>query len=130
MPENSVIQHASQQDYKAFYHQEVESRKAFGFPPYNRLIKFLFSGEIETVVAESAARCHSAFAELLPSSCVCHPVMAAGHAKVKDQFRFHFFIRTPQLSAVRQALEQLDQRQLLPSGVVRYIDVDPLSVFF
>ncbi len=41
-PENPAILTASNGSYKSFYDKELETRKAFFYPPYSRLIKLTF----------------------------------------------------------------------------------------
>lgn len=41
-PGNSVIGLVVQHDYKAFYQQEMDSRKLFHYPPYTRLVQLFF----------------------------------------------------------------------------------------
>jgi len=41
-PENRAILTASEGNYKDFYDKELETRKAFSYPPYSRLIKLTF----------------------------------------------------------------------------------------
>lgn len=60
-PENPVILAASQQDYDAFYGQEIETRRVLKAPPFFEQFVFRFSGEDEAAVHRSAAR----FAQLL-----------------------------------------------------------------
>jgi primosomal protein N' (replication factor Y) (superfamily II helicase) len=42
MPENEVIQAASQHDYAGFYQQEISNRSKLGYPPFNRLVRLEF----------------------------------------------------------------------------------------
>lgn len=38
-PENFAIQTAKLHDYEAFYRQEIENRREFGYPPFTKLVK-------------------------------------------------------------------------------------------
>ena len=37
-PKNSLYQHLIQHDYQGLYAEQIAERKAFGFPPYHRMI--------------------------------------------------------------------------------------------
>jgi primosomal protein N' (replication factor Y) len=41
-PEHPIIQAASGHDYAAFYQQELEGRRALGYPPFGRLVRLEF----------------------------------------------------------------------------------------
>ena len=42
-PEHYAIQAASKHDYRAFYAQEINYRREFGYPPFSRLARLIFS---------------------------------------------------------------------------------------
>lgn len=46
-PDHYVIQAAAHHDYTAFYHQELAFRLEHGYPPFSRLIKFVYSHKDE-----------------------------------------------------------------------------------
>ncbi|MDB6081131.1 MAG: priA [Chlamydiia bacterium] len=130
LPEHSTILHATKQDYTSFYNEEVASRKLFGFPPFCHIVKFLFVGKEEDAVVATAGRFNEEIRKTLPQEFLCHPVLPAGHAKVKDQFRYHFIIRGPSIAPIRAAFEACTKVFPPSSTVARFIDVDPSSIFF
>ena len=130
LPEHSTIQHAMRQDYEAFFQEELAIRKAFHFPPFCRMAKFVFSAKEESKALEFATQ----YAELLHSHLsqdyLCHPVVPSGHTKVKDYFRFQFLIRGPSIVPICAAIEKTEKTLRVPSTIIRSIDVDPTSTFF
>ncbi|HOL16931.1 MAG TPA: primosomal protein N' [Bacillota bacterium] len=54
-PDHYSIKTAAEQDYEAFYRLELENRRQLGYPPFNDLIRFLFTGTEESAVWEAAA---------------------------------------------------------------------------
>ena len=54
-PDNYVIQAASRHDYEGFYQQEMEYRRMFGYPPFNRLIRLEYR-HLSQSKAEQEAR--------------------------------------------------------------------------
>ena len=129
LPEHSTILQASQQDYLAFYNDELSTRKAFMFPPFCKVIKFLFNAKDEPRLLEFASYYRDNLAKHLPEGFVCHPVVPSGHAKIKDLFRYQFLVRGPNIAAILHAIEQADKQQPTPSAITRYIDVDPTHTF-
>lgn len=130
LPEHSVIQHATKQDYEAFYKEECETRKLFDFPPYSRLAKFRFTGPDEQEVQKNALLYLEALKKELPETFVCHPVLPCGHVKIKDQYRYQFLVRGAVAGPVQRAVEKVERELKLPSTIVKSIDIDPSSIFF
>ncbi|MCH9610649.1 MAG: Primosomal protein N' [Chlamydiales bacterium] len=125
MPENATIRLASKQDYEAFFNQEIETREMFGYPPFTHFTKVRFSGEDADLVERVGSRFRSKI-----NVGVVHPLVPSGHAKVKDQFRFHFLIRATSPSQIQQAILRAKQEVAIPKSCQMRIDVDPISTFF
>jgi len=130
MPENSTIQHASKQDYEGFFNEEIEARKMFAYPPYMQLVKFVFSGSDERKTFETAEQMRKILAGKLPASFELHPSIPAGHAKVKDRYRFQFLVKGPAVLPINRAVEIVQQEMQLGRDVRVKIDVNPMSTFF
>lgn len=129
LPEHSTIQQAAKQDFLAFYNDEIAIRKAFGFPPFCKIVKFLYSGKDEARLFEFASQFRDLLLKQLPENFVCHPVVPCGHAKVKDLFRYQFLVRGPSVGAIAQSIELVDKQLPTPSSVSRFVDVDPTHTF-
>lgn len=130
MPDNSTIQHASRQDYENFYGEEIGVREAFQFPPFCQMAKVAFSGEDVWQTKNVAEQMRQELVSLLPGTYQLHPVIPAGHAKVKDRYRFQFLIRGPSIGPVSRALETVQQTLKIPSSVTCRIDINPTTTFF
>ena len=130
MPDNSVIAHTANQDFTAFFAEEIASRELFEYPPFSHLVKFAFSGKDEQRTFVVAEQLRAALLQRLPDCYEFHPVIPAGYAKVKDRFRFQFLLRGPQVSPVTQQLEAIRFPQSMPSHTKCTVDIDPLSTFF
>ncbi|MCE5295061.1 MAG: primosomal protein N', partial [Chlamydiales bacterium] len=129
LPEHSTIQQAAAQDYLAFYGDEITTRKMFSYPPYCKIVKFLFNAKNEAALLEFATKFREMLTSELPEAFVCHPVVPSGHAKVKDLFRYQFLVRGPQIGIICQAIEQTDRKMPIPSSISRFVDVDPTHTF-
>ena len=53
-PEHPVLQYAVMHDYIGFYEHELEERRAFGFPPFTRIINIYLKHREQQVVAGCA----------------------------------------------------------------------------
>jgi primosomal protein N' (replication factor Y) len=130
IPDNSTIQLASQQNYTAFFEEEISSRELFNFPPFSSMVKLNFSGSNEKETLEFSQIFRSKLQTNLPEIFVLSPVIPSGHAKVKDRFRFQFLVRGPSIYAANQAIKTTLQRTSIPHGMKLLVDVNPLTTFF
>lgn len=121
LPDHPILKLAQTQDYELYYQKEIQERKQFLYPPFCHFIKLLFTDPNEE---KAKALAESAYQKLktqnLPILEIL-PVMPAGHAKVKDLFRFQFVIKTAKVSQISSYLKDLPGAK---------IDVDPISVYF
>jgi primosomal protein N' (replication factor Y) len=53
-PEYYAIRYAAKHDYKGFYKQEIKYRAAFGYPPYNSIIRLIVSHSSEDKCSRQA----------------------------------------------------------------------------
>lgn len=129
MPENSTILHAARQDYAGFYTEEIASREMFGFSPFSRMVKIVFSGKNEANTATAAERLRQGMLRLMPQDYELFSAAPCGYSKVKDHFRFQFVVRGPDIIAINKALASAQTAVKIPSSVKVLVDVNPLSIF-
>ncbi len=126
LPDHPTIQHAARLDYPAFFHEEVESRKMFYFPPYCHLVKLTFTGEDSSQTVHYAQEIRALLISRLPPSFELHPVIPCGYAKIKDHYRFQCLIKGESTRPISDILKILPRH----SKVHLLVDIDPLSTFF
>ncbi len=124
LPDHPTLRLAASQDYEAFYATELAERRLFSYPPFCHLVKVTCSGPDSAETEAAALALHAQIGQSLPPNTQLLPVVPAGHAKIKDLYRFQFLIKTHKISNLNKILPTLDS-----TAQVR-IDVDPLSTFF
>lgn len=124
-----IFQHASKEDYKTFFNEEMEARELFSFPPFARLTKLIFSGKNEGYVKQIAETFHTNLLKKLPSDFTLYPVIPCGYAKIKDNFRFKLLIKGTKPLLLSSILMQLRFEMHLPRSIRLLVDVDPTSIF-
>jgi primosomal protein N' (replication factor Y) len=129
MPENSTIIHAGKNDYMSFYNEEIAIREMFGYPPFQSMVKILFTGKHQHNTLDAAIKFRQQVIPHLSEDFQIHPVLPAAHARVKDQFRFQFIIRGPSITIITRVLEKLTEKKLHSSSIKMLIDVNPLSTY-
>lgn len=121
MPDHPILRMAQAQDYDTFYQSQIDERNTFCYPPFCRLIKIQFSEKDPEKAEKKAQDAHLFLSKNIAPPNELMPVMPAGHAKVKDLYRFQFLVKVLKLSQILPLLERLDGGK---------IDVDPLSTYF
>lgn len=130
LPDNQTIHLAAHGSYTAFYNEEIEIRKLFGYPPFSSLVKMTFSGTDEKVARRTAETFRHHLQAQLPKEYELLPVIPSGHAKVKDQFRFQLLVRGPSVYPISHAISNTRSTMPLDRNVRILVDVNPTSTFF
>lgn len=130
LPANPLLHMAARQDYQAFQKEELAIRHMFQFPPYTHIVKLICCSKEEQKAKTALHEWMNELQKHMPSNYICHPPTEAGHAKIKDVFRFQSLIRGPSARAITLALEEAEHALVFPSSILRLVDVDPLSTFF
>jgi primosomal protein N' (replication factor Y) len=127
MPDNQVIQQASMQNVSGFIQEELEIRKLFAYPPFAHLIKLRFSGLDLALVRDTAENMRLA---LEREGGHISPVSPCGHAKIKEQYRMHCFLKGEKIGPLLHILKKVRERFKIHRSVRLFIDVNPFSTFF
>ncbi|VVT43068.1 Primosomal protein N' [Chlamydia avium] len=130
LTENSTIRCAMQQDYSAFYSQEISGREICVYPPFTRLIRCIFLGKCPQLTRSEAERIHSILKEKLDTQAKVMGITPCGHFKIRDVFRYQFLIKSKQVLPVNQKLHETLVITKLSPKVKFTIDVDPITTFF
>ena len=110
LPEQSTIALAAKQDYLTFFQEESETRKLFSYPPFTHFIKISLSGAHEAAVQVKAKEARDYLIQNLPSSFEFFPIVPSGHAKIENQYRFQFLLKSTKVFTSSTALLNLIQR--------------------
>jgi primosomal protein N' (replication factor Y) len=129
IPDNSTIKLAASQNYEAFYQEEISVRQMFGYPPFATLVKLTFSNKQMEAARTAAETLRQFLVAHLPSFEI-NAVIPAGHAKIKDFYRFQLLVKGPSAYPVSHLLHIAKQQLDLPKGTLLLIDVNPTSTFF
>jgi primosomal protein N' (replication factor Y) len=130
-PEHYAIQHAAKQDYLSFYEKEAHFRRMLHYPPFSALASILVRDKkIENAIRWSRALA-GYFAPYENRGVKVLGPAAAPLARLRQEYRFQFLLKSPQRSALSQALSgALDfcaQKEIPETAVI--VDVDPASLF-
>jgi primosomal protein N' (replication factor Y) len=129
-PEHYAIQAAQEHDYKAFFTQEIAYRRETGYPPFGRLVRFLYASASEAACGrESAALAARLLALIAARRLEGWGLVGPAPAffqRARGRWRWHLILRVPG--------DQADARSLngfldgLGSLYGWTVDVDPVQV--
>jgi primosomal protein N' (replication factor Y) (superfamily II helicase) len=124
-PFHPAIQFARHHDVDGFREQELEYRKAHGYPPFRRAILLSFSGSSEAQTLASAEhvvkKLRSAWGDKVEVPDPC----PAPIARVEGRFRFHVFLLVDRGVPILGDLKTEVLAPKWPCGLKVSVDVDP-----
>lgn len=129
-PENSILKHAVNQSYQAFYDQEIESRRFFNYSPFTHLIKLVFKGKSAELTLKFAQKYYQFLEQVLKDYSEVNAPLPCGYPKIKEIYRFQILLKGGNVYKLNEAINAAQQKISLPSSIKMLIDVDPSSTFF
>ncbi|ABU58774.1 replication restart helicase PriA [Roseiflexus castenholzii] len=122
-PEHYAIRAAQEHHYHAFYEEEIAFRRQTGYPPFTRLVRFVYSAGSDVRARRAAESLADeirvqATKRLTTDWSLIGPAPAFFHVQ-RNRYRWHLILRAVDPTPLLNAL-------LLPPGWV--IDIDPVHV--
>jgi len=125
-PEAPAIRHAAAHDAEGFLAEELERRRALGYPPFSHLVRLELTASEPGRVEAAGQLARDGIADALPEE-----VSLLGPAprfRVRGRHRCHLLLkapdREPAVAAVRAVVDDLAGSRDL-RGVALSVDVDP-----
>ncbi|MBI5874972.1 MAG: hypothetical protein HZB81_03865 [Deltaproteobacteria bacterium] len=131
-PDHFCLKWAAEQNYEAFFEEELNNRKELFYPPFSRLALIRFEGNKEADV-EAAAKKAKRFADSLPENDFKKSVAVFGPApaffsKLKGKYRWQMLLKgknvKPLHEFIASLLKELEKR---PDKVKLVVDIDPAT---
>ena len=128
--DDPVIKRSCALDVDGFYKSELEMRKALGFPPYSRLIRFTIRAK-EAVRADSAIDRLAAFARpLIPQGADLLGPAECPIGVINSNYRRQLILRASTMGSLHAAARNIIARYEKGRDLKTYleVDVDPISM--
>lgn len=129
-PASPILAFASAHDYEGFYRHELEERRAFGFPPFTRIINIYLKHRDVAVVTECAAK-FSAMLRTTFGNRVSAP-QEPGVSRVQGLFIRKIMLKVEANMSMKSVKDILRRSYIdlsaspLARGLAVYYDVDPV----
>ena len=136
-PEHFSILAAKDQDFIAFYNQEIGFRKALGYPPYTRMIAVRISGKDPQQTAARARALGENCREMLAAEGPFHgQIIVMGPieaplSRIANRHRWQILVKSPATAKLHRFIQELILgHHTTPAGrqVKVTVDVDPFSL--
>ena len=131
LPEAPVLQAAARQDFAAFVNQELPERRAAGYPPFGRLIVFLWSGRDEETLAEVARDSTSRLRRTIGGESWLLGPAPAPLARLRNRYRWQALLRgasARQLHALAGCALPSMRKAAEKRKVRLTVNVDPITM--
>jgi primosomal protein N' (replication factor Y) len=126
-PHAPSIQYARRHDFDGFSEQELEFRRAFHFPPYERCSVLTVRSTHERRAEFTLQTLHRRLAETPPPHMQISDPLPSPLTKSHGQFRFQITLRHPNARALTRHVQEVLKKTTLPEDVIATFDMDALS---
>lgn len=129
-PENRVLRLAAAQDYKAFYNDEIEYRRVFGYPPFLHIVSVTVSAQDERDAAEIAEETASEIkisAPVRESGIRIFGPMDAPVKKMQGKYRKRIWFKCADAKAFTETFRAILARKRRRRALIS-IDIDPYGM--
>ena len=125
--EHYVLKHTSHHDYKSFYEQEIEFRKALAYPPFSQIINLRLSSakaKVLSQTAQEAGRDARTLAARTGNAVEIIGPAASPLSKIRGEHRMQMLIKGKDGKLMHQIAARLLEKHAT-STVKITVDVDP-----
>jgi primosomal protein N' (replication factor Y) len=122
-PDHYALRAAQEHDYRAFFREEIAFRRAAGYPPFSRLVRFVYSAPSDARARRAAEQLAAEIHRRAPGLAlgewgIIGPAPAFFHVQ-RNRYRWHLLLRAQTPNLLLDALGTL-------YGWA--VDVDPVHV--
>jgi primosomal protein N' (replication factor Y) len=126
------LQLAANHDFETFAQHQLDDRQRLGWPPFSRLARIVVSHTSQSRARDQAQALADRVTEHIEEQSLPADILgpqSAPLARLRNQYRFDFLIRSPNAAKLMETIEQLRNQQILiPKAKQITIDVDPISL--
>ncbi len=127
-PSALAVRCAVEKDVEGFYAAELEQRKAAGFPPFARLVRFVFRSKERERASAAASAFASGVRDALPPGAEALGPAECPVGRVAGSWRFQLIFRAADYGPLHAALRSYWDGFESGNGVYAEADPDPVSL--
>lgn len=130
--DNYSIIAAKNQDYEAFFNEEIHYRETYMYPPFTHLLNILISGPEKNNVISSAALVHNLIIKTINKNEIksYNKVLGPSSApieRIKNNYRWQIIVKSVERSVLEDICDALNSHNFM-KGIKLSYDLDPLNL--
>ncbi|MFZ4772734.1 MAG: replication restart helicase PriA, partial [Chlamydiia bacterium] len=107
LPDFEVIHHASKEAYIPFFHQELEVRKQFGYPPFKKIIRLVIQSSDLPLLERFGTELTNHLEKTKEPDVDLLPYTPCGLTKAKGQHRGQILVKSTRFSALQKLFSSI-----------------------
>ncbi|MDF1824884.1 MAG: primosomal protein N' [Verrucomicrobiales bacterium] len=127
-PHHPSIQHARHHDFEGFAEQELQMRKQFGHPPFQRMVLVTVRSVHQERAEFSLKTLHARLKRGLPEGMGLTDPLPSPLVKSHDQWRYQVILKGLNPRRMTEHIRTVMKDLTFPSDVIVTFDVDPYSM--
>jgi len=130
---NIFLQNAKEQNFEAFYENEIELREMLDYPPFSKMIRIILSSKNEYRAEKSALEIELHLSEYVKKLSLDETLIILGPApcvinKIKEEYRFNIIIKNKINDLGHRTILRFLKSIKLPSDIKMTVDIDPSDI--
>ncbi len=125
-PEHYAIVHAADQDYRAFYDEEILYRELGGYPPAKEIVGILVTSEDKALAQTTCEKMADYIRKTENQAEVMGPAKA-GIGRINDIYRYIFYIKSNDKNILIRCKNRLEEGLSLSNRLQVYFDFNPMN---
>ena len=130
---NVFLQNAREQNFEAFYENEIELREALEYPPYSKIIRIILSCKNEFRAEKSALEIELHLSDYIKKLSLDENLLVLGPApcvinKIKNEYRFNIIVKNKITDLGHRTVLRFLKSIQLPNDIKMVVDIDPMDI--
>jgi primosomal protein N' (replication factor Y) len=121
IPDHAVMKALANNSYEQFYDHEIKDRSQFGYPPFSKLIRFIYQNPSEEKCQKESQKLSRTIKYQIAKDKIPAKILgpsSAFYKKIRGEFRYHFILKSK--------INWKPEISKLAKGWI--IDVDPMNM--
>ncbi len=131
-PDSFIIKMVRNNDFITFIEHELSNRSALHYPPYSKLVRIIFTCEINDLLLQEMKKVDKFVKEFRKiysdSQLIFLGPVQAPITKLHNRYRFHLLVKSKSVSQISIFINVLKENLKLHAGIKVNIDVDPANL--
>ena len=130
---NIFLKNAQEQNYCAFYENEIELRQMLDYPPYSKMIRIILQSKNEYRAEKSALEIELHLSDYIKKLSLDETILILGPTpcvinKIREEYRFNIIVKNKLGDLGHRHVLKFLKSVNLPSDIKMVVDIDPVDI--